>query len=122
MKGYIDLFVLPVPKKNLTAYCRMSTRFGRIMKKYGALDYREFRGDDLRAKGMPGFPSKIKVKKGEVLISAVIGFRSKAHRNHVNKRTMKDPLVKRMMKEYTENPLNDSKRMLYGGFITIVKP
>ena len=121
MKGYIDLFVLPVPKKNLRAYCRMSQTMGKIMRKFGALEYREFVGDDLYAKGITPFPNKIKLKRGEVLVSAVVGFRSKSHRNQVNKRTMKDPRVLRLIKESMENPLSDMKRMLYGGFSTIVK-
>jgi uncharacterized protein YbaA (DUF1428 family) len=122
MKGYIDLFVLPIPKKNLTAYCKISTSMGKIMKKHGALEYREFVGDDLKAKGTTAFPSKIKLKKGEVLVSAVVGFKSKAHRNKVNKEVMNDPTVKRMIAEYHKHPLADHKRMLYGGFETIVQP
>ncbi|RPI06007.1 MAG: DUF1428 domain-containing protein [Ignavibacteriae bacterium] len=121
MNGYIDLFALPVPKKNLRRYCKFSARFGKITKEYGALEYREFVGDDLNVKGLIPFPSKIKIKTGEVLISAVIGFRSKAHRNLVNKKVQKDPRIIRMGKEFMENPLTDMKRMLYGGFATIVK-
>jgi len=121
MNGYIDLFVLPVPRKNLRAYCRASTRFGKIMKGYGALEYREFLGDDLYVKGLTPFPNRIKLKSGEVLVSAVIGFRSKSHRNQVNKRALSDPRAKRMIKEFKENPITESKRMLYGGFSTIVK-
>ena len=122
MKGYIDLFVLPVPRKNLAAYRRTSTQYGKIMRKHGALEYREFLGDDLKVKGMTSFLSRIKLKKGEVLVSAVIGFKSKAHCNKVNKKAQNDPVAKRMIKEYTEHPITDSKRMCYGGFETIVKP
>ena len=120
MKEYIDLFVLPVPRKNLRAYCKISTQYGKIMKEHGALEYREFVGDDLKVKGMTAFPSRIKLKPGEVLVSAVIGFRSKVHRDQVNKKAQDDPRAKSMIKELTENPLTDSKRMLYGGFATIV--
>ncbi len=121
MKGYIDLFVLPVPKKNLRAYARISTAWGKIMRKHGALDYREFVGVDLKAKMLPSFQKKIPVKPGEVLVSAVIGFRSKAHRAQVNKRAMKDPSAKRIFDEITKKTLNDNKRTLYGGFATFVK-
>lgn len=121
MKGYIDLFVLPVPKKNLHAYCKISTQYGKIMKEYGALEYREFVGDDLKVKGVTPFPSKIKLKQEEVLVSAVIGFKSKTHRNQVNKRAQNNPRAKRMIEEFNKNPLTDSKRMCYGGFETIVK-
>ncbi len=122
MNGYVDLFVLPVPKKNLQKYCRISTQYGGIMRKHGALEYREFLGDDLNAKmGLAAFTSKIKLKPGEALVSAVIGFRSKAHRDKVNKAAQKDPSAKKLMKEYGENPLAESKRTFYGGFATMVK-
>jgi uncharacterized protein YbaA (DUF1428 family) len=91
------------------------------MKGYGALEYRDFVGEYLNVKGVVAFPNKIKLKPGEVLVSAVIGFRSKAHRNLVNKRAQSDPRAQRMVQEFMENPLTDSKRMLYGGFTTIVR-
>ena len=88
----------------------------------------------IRCLGMPGvrrrrpecngviaFPGKIRLKPGEVVVSAVIGFRSKAHRNLVNKRAQSDPRSQRMVQEFMENPFTDSKRMLNGGFVTIVK-
>lgn len=121
MKGYVDVFLLAVPKKNLRTYCKISTQFGKIMKKYGALEYREFVGDDLKVKGMASFLSRVKLKPGEAVVSALVGFRSKAHRNQVNKRAQNDPVAKRMIEEYNKNPIADMKRMSYGGFSTIVK-
>ena len=118
MKGYVDLYMLPLPKKNLSAYRRIARQFGKIIEDHGALEYREWVGDDLNVKGMTAFPSKIKLKPGEVLISSVVEFRSKSHRNQVNKKAMNDPRMKAFMKE---KPLFDMKRMLYGGFSTIVK-
>ncbi|MGH7794891.1 MAG: DUF1428 domain-containing protein [Candidatus Binatia bacterium] len=118
MNGYVDLFLLPIPKKNLAAYRRIAQRFGEIIEDHGALDYREFLGDDLKTKQVAAFPSKIKVKPGEVLISSVVGFRSKSHRNQVNKKAMNDPRMKALI---AGKPLFDMKRMLYGGFSTIVK-
>ena len=118
MKGYVDLFLLPLPKRNLAAYRRIARRFGEIIRDHGALEYREWIGDDLKVKGMTGFPSKIKLKPGEVLISSVVEFRSRKHRDQVNKRAMNDPRMKPLM---NMKPLLDMKRMLYGGFSTIVK-
>ena len=118
MKGYVDLFLLPIPQKNPPAYRRIAQRFGKIIEEHGALEYREFLGDDLKTKMCAAFPSKIKLKPGEVLISSVIGFRSKSHRNQVNKKAMNDPRMKQLM---SEPMLFDMKRMLYGGFATIVK-
>jgi len=118
MKGYVDLFLLPVPKRNLSKYRRLAQRFGEIIRDHGALEYREWLGDDLHVKGMVAFPSKIKLKPGEVLISSAVEFRSKSHRNQVNKAMMNDLRTKRLMEE---KPVFDMKRMLYGGFSTIVK-
>lgn len=118
MKGYIDLYLLPLPKKHLAKYCRIARSFGRIAEDHGALEYREWVGEDLKAKFAAGFPSKVKLKPGEVLISSAVEFRSKKHRNQVNKKMMKDPRMKKLMKEVV---LFDVKRMLYGGFATIVK-
>ena len=119
MKGYVDLYILPLPKKNLSAYRRIAQQFSKIIEDHGALEYREWVGDDLKVKGgMTAFPSKIKLMPGEVLISSVSGFRSKAHRNQVNKKAMNDPRMKQLC---TEPMLFDMKRMLYGGFSTIVK-
>ena len=119
MEGYVDLYILPLPKKNLAAYRRIAQRFGKIIGDHGALEYRERVGDDLEVKGgMTAFPSKIKLKPGEVLISSVVEFRSKSHRNQVNKKAVNDSRMKQLM---STPMLFDMKRMLYGGFSTIVK-
>ncbi len=118
MAGYVDLYVLPVPKKFIPNYRRISQKMGKIMRSLGATEYREFLGDDLHAKGMVSPLTLVKVRKGEVLVFAVVGFRSRSQRDHIQKRVMKDPRVKKMC----ENPMPfDHKRMVYGGFSTIVK-
>ncbi len=121
MKGYVDLYLLPIQKKNIPAYRKIAEKFGEIIRDHGALEYREWQGDDLHHKGMVAFPSKIKMKPAEVLISSVVEFNSKAHRNQVNKRIMNDPRMKDLMNLMNMKPLFDVKRMLYGGFSTIVK-
>lgn len=119
MKGYVDVFALPVPKKNLAAYRRMAAVFGKAVAKAGALEYREFLGEDLKHDGrIAEFPSTIKLKAGEVLVFSVVEYRTKAHRNRVNKAIMNDPAMQKMMKM---KPIFDMKRMYYGGFSTFVK-
>ncbi len=121
MEGYIDLYILPLPKKNLNAYRKIASQFGKIIADLGALEYREFLGDDLKPKWATPFPSKIRLKPGEVLISSVVGFRSKKHRDQVNKKMMNDPRMKKLMAQSEKNPLMDMRLMCYGGFSTIVK-
>lgn len=118
MSGYVDLYVLPVPKKYIPFYRRLSAKMGKVMRGHGCLEYREFQGDDLHVKNMLSPLTLVKVKKGEALVFAVTGFRSKTHRNQVLKKTMRDPRVKKMCG--TKMPF-DHKRMVYGGFSTIVK-
>jgi uncharacterized protein YbaA (DUF1428 family) len=115
---YVDGFVLPVPKKKLKAYAKMAAQAGKIWKEHGALEFRECAGDDLDIKfGLP-FPKGIKLKKGETVVFSWIVFKSKAHRDKVNAKVMKDPRLGQGM-EGKEMPF-DVKRMLYGGFKVLV--
>ena len=114
---YVDGFVLPVPKKNLQAYRRLAQKAGRIWREHGALEYRECVGDDLDVKvGMP-FPRSIKLKRGEVVVFSWIVYKSRAQRDRVNAKVMKDPRLANMDSKST--PF-DFKRMTYGGFKVLV--
>src|SRR5262249_42008397 len=93
---YVDGFAWPVPKKNLSSYRRMAQKAGKILRQYGALDYKEYVGDDLKVKmGVP-FPRQIKVKPGETVVFSYIVYKSRAHRDRVNAKLMKDPRIKDM--------------------------
>jgi uncharacterized protein YbaA (DUF1428 family) len=118
MAHYVDGFVLPVPKKNLAAYRRMARNASRIWREHGALEYRECAGDDLAVKvGLP-FPKGIKTRPGETVVFAYIVYKSRAHRDQVNARVMKDPRIAESCN--TQNMPFDCARMLYGGFETMV--
>ncbi len=119
MAHYVDGFVLPVPKKNVEAYRRMAQKASKIWVEHGALEYRECIGDDLNIKfGMP-FPKGIKSKPSETIVFAYIVYKSRAHRDSVNAKVMKDPRIGGMGDE-KDMPF-DCKRMIYGGFKTIVE-
>jgi uncharacterized protein YbaA (DUF1428 family) len=111
---YVDGYVLPVPKKNLPTYRRMAQKAGKIWREYGALQFCECVGDDLEVKIAASFPRTIKLKPGEVVVFSWIVFKSRAHRDSVNAKVMKDPRFKKMM-DPKAMPF-DSKRMVYGGF------
>jgi len=66
--NYVDGFVVPVPKKNLAAYRRLSQRAGRVWREYGAIDYKECVGDDVKAGKLTSFPQSVKLKPGEVVV------------------------------------------------------
>lgn len=123
MARYVDGFVLPIPKKNLKAYQRMARIGGKIWKKHGALEYFECVGDDLKpdmgAFKIATFPGTIKPKPGETVVFSFIVFKSRAHRDRVNSRVFKDPLMNDPKQGEKPMPF-DMKRMLYGGFRVIV--
>lgn len=115
---YVDGFVLPVPRKNLAAYRRGAAKAGRIWRQHGALEYRECSGDDLKNKWGVAFPRLAKVKPGETVVFSWIVYKSRADRDRVNAKVMKDPRMAKMMDPMEE--IFDTKRMAYGGFKVLV--
>ena len=116
MARYVDGFVLPVPKKNVEAYRRMAQRAGKVWREHGALEFRECAGDDLNVKMGVSFRKLARAKPGETVFFSYIVFKSRAHRDRVNAKVMKDP---RMDMEMLSMPF-DVKRMAYGGFRVLV--
>jgi uncharacterized protein YbaA (DUF1428 family) len=113
---YVDGYVLPIPKKNLKAYTQMARMGRRVWMKHGALDYRECVGEDLEpAWGMP-FSQLLKLKPGETVVFAYVVFKSRAHRDRVNAKVMKEMTAIGAPKDM---PF-DAKRMVWGGFKTLV--
>ena len=119
MAKYVDGFAFAVPKRNLAAYKRLATLGRKTWMKHGALQYFECVGDDLKVpKGCgPGFPRGMRAKPGETVMFAFIIYKSKAHRDAVNAKVMKDPF---MSKVPPKMPF-DMKRFLVGGFKAIVE-
>lgn len=113
---YVDGFVIPVPKKNLKVYTRMAKWGATMWMKHGALDYKECVGDDLENKWGTAFSGMMKLKPGETVVFSYIVFKSRAHRDRVNARVMKEM---EKMDHSMEMPF-DMKRMVYGGFKVIV--
>jgi len=115
--SYVDGFVIPVPKKQIAAYRRMARLGKKVWLKHGALDYKECVGDDLAVKwGLP-FTKLVALKPGETVIFSYIVFKSRAHRDRVNAKVMKEMSA---MAPPKDMPF-DMKRMAYGGFKTIVE-
>ena len=119
MSRYVDGFVLPVPKKNVQAYRRMAQKAGKVWRDHGALEFRECVGQDLKSKFGKTFPRAIKAKPAETVFFSWIVFKSRAHRDRVNAKVMKDPRIAKMM-DPKAMPF-DHKRMLYGGFKVLVE-
>ena len=118
MARYADGFVIPIPKKNVNAYRRIARKAGKIWKEHGALDYRECIADDVKPGKVTSFPQSVKLKRDETVVFSWIVFKSRAHRDRVNAKVMKDPRLAGMMDAKTM-PF-DGQRMIYGGFNVIV--
>src|SRR5689334_11132483 len=115
---YVDGFVIPVPEENLKIYRSIAQKAGKIWKEHGALEYIESVGDDLDNQMGASFGKTIKLKDGEVALFSFIVYKSRADRDKINAKVMTDPRMKKMM-ENAPMPF-EIKRMLYGGFQTIV--
>jgi uncharacterized protein YbaA (DUF1428 family) len=111
---YVDGFLIPVPKKKVDAYLRIARKAGKVWREHGALEYRECVGDDLKAKFGAPFPRVAKAKPGDTVVFSWIVYKSRAHRDRVNARVMKDPRLASMM-DPKSMPF-DMRRMAYGGF------
>ena len=116
---YVDGFVVPVPKRNLKAYRRMSTQAGKIWREHGAVDYWECVADDVKLGKVTSFPRSVKLKSGETVLFSWIVFKSRAHRDQVNAKVIADPRLTKMM-DGKAAPF-DGSRMIYGGFKSLVR-
>ena len=115
---YVDGFVLPVPKKRICDYRKMAKAASRIWMEYGATGFFESAADDVSVGKVTSFPRSVKMKKDETVVFSWITYKSRAHRDRVNKKVMKDARIAKMM---SGKPPFDGKRMIYGGFKVIVE-
>jgi uncharacterized protein YbaA (DUF1428 family) len=117
MPQYVDGFVIPVPKKNVKAYRKIAALAGKIWIEYGAMEYRECVGDDLKVNAGQTFSKALKLKPSETVIFSWIVYRSKAQRDRINAKVMKDPRIAKM--DPKTMPF-DCNRMIWGGFKTLL--
>jgi uncharacterized protein YbaA (DUF1428 family) len=118
MSVYIDGFLIPLPKSKLAAYRRIARKFDALWIKHGALEVHECAADDVKPGKLTSFPQAVKLKPDEIVIFSWIVFKSRRHRDAVNKKVMADPMMAGM------NPASmpfDGKRMIFGGFKEIVR-
>ena len=116
--AYVDGFIVPVPKRKLEAYRRLAKRAGKVWREYGAVEYREWVADDVKVGKRTSFPRAIKRKPGETVVFSWIVYKSRAQRDRINAKVMKDPRLADMM-DLKSLPF-DAKRMIYGGFELLV--
>jgi uncharacterized protein YbaA (DUF1428 family) len=96
----------------------MAAKAGKIWREHGALEFRECIADDVKWGKRTSFPRSVKQKTGETVFFSYIVYKSRADRDRINAKVMKDKRLAKMM-----NPAAmpfDAKRMIWGGFKTVV--
>jgi len=115
---YVDGFIVAVPKKNVEAYRRMARKAGKIWREHGALEFHECVADDVTKGKLTSFPRSVKLKPNETVMFSWITYKSRKDRDRVNAKVMSDKRLAKMM-DIKSMPF-DAKRMIYGGFKSIV--
>jgi uncharacterized protein YbaA (DUF1428 family) len=116
---YFDGFVVPVPKKKMDAYRRMAKTASKVWREHGALEYVECVADDVKPGKVTSFPQSVKLKPGETVVFSYVVYKSRAQRDRVMAKVMKDPRLAKMMDPKTM-PF-DGKRMFWGGFKGLIE-
>jgi uncharacterized protein YbaA (DUF1428 family) len=114
---YVDGFVVPVPKNKVEAYRRLARKAGKVWRDHGALEFKECVADDVKMGKLTSFPRSVKRKPNETVFFSYIVYKSRAHRDKVNAKVMKDKRFAGM--DMKDMPF-DGKRMIYGGFKVLV--
>jgi uncharacterized protein YbaA (DUF1428 family) len=114
MSTYVDGFIVPVPKRKLAAYRAMARRAAKVWREHGALEYRECIAEDVKWGKRTSFPRSVKQEPGETVVFSWIVYKSRAQRDKIIAKVMKDPRLADMMDP--KNVPFDGKRMIYGGF------
>ena len=117
--SYVDGFVVPVPKKKVKDYAKLAKLAGKVWRDHGALDYRECVADDVKVGKRTSFPRSVKMKRGETVFFSYIVYKSRADRDRINKKVMKDKRLANFM-DPKKMPF-DARRMFWGGFKTLVE-
>jgi len=113
ISGYMDVFVCPIPKQKTADYKAIAELSSKLWTEHGAISYIELEADDVEPGELTSFPQSVGLKEDEFVVVALITYQSRAHRDEVNAKVMKDPRMAEMRPKIV--PF-DSKRMFWGGF------
>jgi uncharacterized protein YbaA (DUF1428 family) len=117
--SYVDGFVVPVPKNKLHVYRSMARKAGKVWRDHGAVAFRETVADDVKMGKWTSFPRSVKLKRGETVVFSYIVYKSRKDRDRILAKVMKDKRLANMM-DPKSMPF-DARRMIYGGFKTLVE-
>ncbi|QEM83667.1 DUF1428 domain-containing protein [Halomonas binhaiensis] len=114
--AYVEGFVVAVPEENQEAYRDLAARAAEIFKRYGATRVVEAWGTDVPEGKVTDFPRAVQSEPGEVVVFSWIEFPSKQARDETFARMEAENAMDDFMGEM---PF-DGKRMIFGGFETIL--
>jgi uncharacterized protein YbaA (DUF1428 family) len=114
---YVDGFVLAVKKDRIDEYERIASEAGAVWRDHGALKVVECVADDVPYGELTSFPRAVQAGEDETVVFSFIVYESREARDEVNKKVMAD---ERMKGDMSDMPF-DGKRLIYGGFRTIVE-
>ncbi|HEX7866441.1 MAG TPA: DUF1428 domain-containing protein [Variovorax sp.] len=118
MARYVDGFIVAIPTTNVEAYRKLARKAGKVWMEYGAIEYVECIADDVKPGKLTSFPQSVKQKADETVAFSWIVYKSRKHRDTVNAKVMADPRITAM--DPKTMPF-DAKRMIFGGFKSIVE-
>jgi uncharacterized protein YbaA (DUF1428 family) len=114
--AYVQGFVTAVPTANKEKYLKQASDSAKVLKEFGMKRMVEGWGDDVPKGKVTDFQGAVQAKDDETVVFSWIEFPDKATYDAANKKMMEDPRMKEMM----QNMPFDGKRMIYGGFESIV--
>jgi len=114
MAHYIDGFVFPIAQDSVDDYLRLAAAAAEIWKEHGALEYKEFVGDDMTLEGTRSFADATQATEKEVVVFGWVQFESRDARDQANAKVAADPRMLELMEASTAG--FDAGRMVYGGF------
>jgi uncharacterized protein YbaA (DUF1428 family) len=114
---YVDGFVIAVPRERLKDYERIARAVASVLREHGALQVVETVADDVPYGELTSFPRAVHATDDETVIFSWIAYESRQARDEVNAKVIADPRIKDHMNEVPFDP----KRMVFGGFHTIVE-
>jgi uncharacterized protein YbaA (DUF1428 family) len=110
--GYIDGYIVAVPRANRETYRRVAAQAAEQFAKLGALRTVEAWEDDVPEGKVTDFHRAVKAEPGEAVIFSWVEWPSKTVRDAAWKRFMEDNPM-------TEEMPFDGQRMIYGGFVPL---
>lgn len=122
MQNYIDGFAFPISRDHLEQYQQVADAVAKIYCEHGALEYREFLGDDMHREGTKSFPDSMMATAEETIVFGWIVYESRQSRDHVNQKVETDKRIADLVTPLLDpsNLVFDPSRMAYGGFLPFV--